>query len=145
MADFIHGLNDPSPVSRVVILDYYDGALGGVMELAGGAAFRFDCTDGTHNPDGCDERRYALRPLPAGSFDQFVAVLSEHLQPGWPVWAPIWTFPSDEAKAEVERRTDAILDQAGEPRWCLSTTDTVSFQSVTAEPPQVVARPHPGR
>ena len=140
MPDFVTGLNDPSPVSRVVILDYYDGALGGVMELVGGAVFRFDCTDETHNPDGCDERRYALRPLPAGSFDRLATTLSEHLKPGWPVWAPIWIFPSDGVRVEVERRVDAVMDQAAEARWSLTTSDTVAFGSVTVEPIRTAVR-----
>ncbi len=140
MPDFVHGLNDPSPVSRVVILDYYDGALAGVMELGGGTAFRFDCTAETHNPDGCDERQYALRPLPAGSFPRLVVALTEHLQPGWPVWAPIWIFPSAEAQAEVERRVDAVLGLATEARWSLTTSDTVEFRAVTVEPTRTAVR-----
>jgi hypothetical protein len=140
MPDFVPGLNDPSPVQRVIIFDYYDGALGGVMELAGGTSFRFDCTDETHNPDGCDERTYTLRPLPAGSFERLVAVLSEHLQPGWPVWAPIWAFPSAEVQGEVERRVDVILDSAAESRHRLTTTDTTTFRTVTGEPARTPAR-----
>jgi hypothetical protein len=51
LTDFVPGVNDPSPVSRVVVFGYSDGATDGVMELAGGAVYRFDQVGETHNPD----------------------------------------------------------------------------------------------
>lgn len=139
MADFISGRNHPSPVERVIAFGYYDGATDGVMDL-GGTEYRFDLSDETHNPDGCDERRYDLRPLPPGSFQQVVAIVGEHLEPRWPAWVPIWKFPSAEVRAEVERQVEAVLGQAGEPRWRLTTSDTTDFRVVFADPIRTAAR-----
>jgi len=42
-SDFRPGINDSSPVGRVLILGYSDGATGGVLHLAeGGRVYRFD-------------------------------------------------------------------------------------------------------
>lgn len=134
MTDFVPGLNDPSPVSRVIVFGYYDGATDGVMELADGLVYRFDLADETHNPEGCDERQFDLRPLPPGSLDRLAAIIGEHITPAWPVWAPIWNFSTDVLKVEVERRVDAILDLASEPQWRITTSDTTSFGMLTALP-----------
>jgi hypothetical protein len=139
MTDFVNGANDPSPVLRVIAFGYYDGATDGVMDL-GGTEYRFDLADESHNPDGCDERWYTLRPLPPGSVAQLVAVLSEYLEPRWPAWVPVWKFPTAAVQGEVERKVDAVLEQAGEPRWRVHTTDTVHFQAVTAESVRTVSR-----
>lgn len=133
MTDFVPGLNDPSPVSRVIAFGYYDGATDGVLLLGDGIGYRFDLAGETHNPDRCDERRYTLRPLPAGSFEELAAVVGEHIEPRWPAWVPVWTFPSDEVRQDVERRVDAILEQADGLRWHITTSDTVRFGSVVPE------------
>lgn len=138
MADFVPGLNDPSPVSRVIAFGYYDGATDGVMELSGGLVYRFDWADESSEADL--ERRYTLRPLPVGSFERLAAVVGEHIEPHWPAWVPVWKFPTDEVRQDVERRVDAILDQAAEPTWQLTTSDTVRFGSVVAEPVRAAVR-----
>ncbi len=138
MPDFLPGHNDPSPITRVIILDFYDGALGGVMEVAGGGgAYRFECVNVTAEEP---HRAFDLRPLPAGSFDRLAGILGEHLDPRWPVWMPVWAFSTDDIREEVERRTDGILELAGEPRWRITTTDTVEFRSLVAEPVRSPAR-----
>lgn len=131
MPDFVPGLNDPSPVSRVIAFGYYDGATDGVLQLGdGGPVYRFDWTDETAPGR---EREYDLRPLPADAFTRLVAVVGEHIEPRWPAWVPVWTFSSDAVKAGVEREVDAILAQAGEPTWRIVSTDVVGFSCVVAE------------
>jgi hypothetical protein len=138
MPDFVPGLNDPSPVSRVFAFGYYDGATDGVLQLGdGGPVYRFDWAE---EPTPGREREYTLRPLPAGSFERLAAIVGEHIEPHWPAWVPIWKFPSEEVQRDVERRVDAVLDQAGEPKWQITTSDTVSFGAVAAEPARSTVR-----
>src|SRR4051812_42058969 len=104
------GGNDPSPVTRVLILGYYDGATDGVLQLGdGGPEYRFEMTRERHDPDGCDERTFDLRPLPAGALDRLADALAPYHAARWPVWAPLWTFPSDGARQAAEGLVAAIL------------------------------------
>jgi hypothetical protein len=142
MPDFVPGVNDPSPVTRLLLFGFYDGATDGVMQLGeGGPEYHFDWTD--ENLAGDINRRYRLRPLPAGSLDQLAAVVGEHIKPNWPVWLPQWQFPTVEIRAEVDARIDAVLRQAQEPTWHITTEDLISFRSVVAEPRLAMA--HAGR
>jgi hypothetical protein len=134
-ADLRRGVNDPSPVTRVLILGYQDGATDGVLQLGdGGPVYRFEMTGERHNPDGCDERTFDLRPLPTGALDRLAGVLAPYHAPRWPVWAPIWTFPSDDARSAAEAAVDAILAEAGPAVWAVTTADTTRFARLVAEP-----------
>jgi hypothetical protein len=132
-ADIRAGLNDPAPVSRVLILGYYDGATDGVLEL-GGRAYRFAMADEGRLPDGPGGRAFELRPLPPGSLDRIAAALTPYHAPGWPVWAPLWDFPTADARLAVERAVDEVLSETGPPAWSITTTDTVQFRTFTATP-----------
>lgn len=132
MTDFVPGLNDPSPVSRLLLTGFYDGATDGVMQLGdGGPVYLFNLADTPVDQD--DERHYLLRTLPHDALDRLTAVIGEHIEPKWPTWVPIWAFPSDQVMADVDRRVGTILDQAGEPVWRITTSDTVQFGVVVAE------------
>ena len=127
------GRNDPSPVSRVLILGYYDGATDGVLQLGDdGPVYRFDWSDEVHNPDGSDARSYTLRPLAIDALDRLIAILADYHEPKWPAWLPQWQFPTPEIQADVTARVDAILAQADEPEWEIATSDTVTFASLEA-------------
>ena len=128
------GTNAPSPVSRVLILGFYDGATDGVLQLGdGGPVYRFDLCDEEHNPEGCDTRSYILRPLADDALDRLTAILAEYHEPKWPAWLPVWQFPTPQIQADVTARVDAIL-AAGEPEWVITTTDTVEFTNFEAHP-----------
>jgi hypothetical protein len=132
MTAFVPGANDPSPVSRLLLFGFYDGATDGVMQLGeGGPEYHFDMTD--ENLAGDVNRSYRLRPLPAGSLDKLAAVLGEHFEPNWPVWLPRWKFPTEELRRQVDAQIEAILCQAGEPAWHVVTSDLIDFGSVVAE------------
>lgn len=141
MSDFRTGVNAPSPVSRVIVFGYYDGVIDGVMRLGEtGPVYQFEFVDETHTPDGADLRRYELRPLPSDAFDQLTSAVGEHIPPNWPVWLPIWKFPTPQTQEAVEQRVDAILELAGEPLWQITTADTARFGTVTATPLRSVVR-----
>ena len=129
------GINAPSGVSRVLILGYSDGATDGVLQFGdGGPVYRFDLEREAHNPGGCDERTFELRPLPADALDRIAAGLEPYQPSRWPVWAPLWTFPTAEARQAVERLVDDVLAEAGPVTWAITTTDTVAFARFMAVP-----------
>lgn len=127
------GPNNPSPVTRVLILGYYDGATDGVLQLGdSGPVYLFDWSDEAHNQDGCDTRSYSLRALADDALDRLTASLAEYHEPKWPAWLPLWQFPTPEIQADVTARVDAILATAGEPEWYIATTDAVEFSAFDA-------------
>ena len=133
--DFQPGINDPSPVTRVLILGYYDGPTNGVLRLGDGARiYRFDRTDEDGFPVSTDGREFQLRPLPPESWDRLVAIIGEHIPPSWPNWAPLWRFPSPEIQRDVESEVDAILDRAGGVEWEIATYGVGEFGRVIATP-----------
>ena len=107
----------PTGCRRLLIFGYYDGATDGVLETASGEVYRFDFVDEVRDPDGRDRRTFLLRPLPADALDRLAAVIAPYIPPAWPDWLPIWRFPDDAVRAEVESQMDAILDEAGPERW----------------------------
>lgn len=141
MSDFNTGVNDPCPVTRVIVFGYCDGVVDGVMQLGeAGPTYRFEFIDQRANPSGLDERRYELRPLPSEAFDEVSSVVGEHITPTWPVWLPIWKFTDEQVQEGVEQRVDAILELAAEPTWHITTADPMGFASVIATPVRSPAR-----
>jgi hypothetical protein len=129
------GLNAPSAVRRLLILGYYDGATDGVIEFGPGPeVFEFRQTSEVHNPDAADRRTFQLRPLPPDAIDQLVRILSPHLEPAWPVWAPVWRFPDERTRLDVEAAVNAVLSAAGPIDWEIETDDLVTFSHFHAKP-----------
>jgi hypothetical protein len=124
----------PTGARRVLILGYYDGATDGVLEADTGDVYRFDLLNETHNPEGLDHRSFALRLLPAGSLDRLTEAIGPHIPPTWPVWLPVWRFPNDATRQDVEQTVDAVLAQAGDLLWEVRPKDTVTFESMVATP-----------
>jgi hypothetical protein len=124
----------PTGARRVLILGYYDGATDGVLEADTGDVYRFDLIDEVHNPEGCDFRTFALRPLAVGSLDRLTEIIGPHIPPTWPVWVPVWRFPSDSVRQDVEQRLDAILAEAGEIEWEVRSGDSGTLAHFTFAP-----------
>jgi hypothetical protein len=133
MTPTANGAPTVPPVTRVLILGYHDGATDGVLQCGdGGPVYRFEMTAEARNPDGCDERTFDLRPLPPDALDRLAAALTPYHPARWPVWAPIWTFPTDDARRAVEAAVDGVLTEAGPPAWVVTTADPVRFERLTA-------------
>jgi hypothetical protein len=77
-------------------------------------------------PDDVDVRVFGLYPLPSDAIDRLVAAVAPHLTPNWPVWAPVWEFPSDDTRREVEARVDAAVQSAGPLAWVVVAEDVLS-------------------
>jgi hypothetical protein len=128
------GVNDPSGVSRVLITGYYDGATDGLLQFGdAGPVFAFELT-GDEGESPQPERSYSLRPMPADALDRFADAVAPHLRPGWPVWFPQWSFPSDGDERVARERTDAVLAAAGPVEWTVRTADFIRFATFLAEP-----------
>jgi hypothetical protein len=114
------GNNDPSPITRVVALDWSDGPTDGVLQVGDGATYRFQMIDSRSGaPDESDVRVYGLHPLPADALSRLTDALADTHQPTWPVFWPIWKFPSEDVQRQVEREVEAVLAQAGPLEWVL--------------------------
>src|SRR6266568_2897931 len=113
------GLNDPSPFTKVLALDWYDGPTGGVVQLGeGGEVFRFELLDKQQLAEtDIDLRVFGLYPLLPNALARLTAALTPTHEPNWPVWFPIWEFPTDEARSKVDQEADDILAQAGPLTW----------------------------
>jgi hypothetical protein len=119
-ADFHEGVNDPSPITRVIALNYYDGPTLGVLQVGdGGSVYRFVLLDQrqVETDDEAELRVFGLYPLPADSLDRLASAVSPHVPPRWPVWCPHWQFPTDEIRQAVEAKTDDIVHRAGPLTW----------------------------
>jgi hypothetical protein len=129
----------PGGARRVLILGYYDGALDGVLEADTGDVYRFDSLAEPEQLVRQKSRSYLLKPLPADALDRLVAIIGPYSQPRWPAWLPVWQFPDEATRSDVETRTDTIVNQAGPVTWQISTDDFFSFSRFTADPAKVAA------
>jgi hypothetical protein len=115
----------PSPFSRVIALDYHDGPRAGLLECGRcGRAYRFELLEEVlDDEDEPDLRVFSLAPLAPGAWDGLVEALAPYQQPRWPVWVPIWEFPTPEAEAAVDRRVQEILESASPPTLVVAARD----------------------
>lgn len=131
------GMNQPSPVSRVLALGFYDGPTEGILQLRdSGEVFRFQMLD-SRTAEGSEEeiRVFGLHPLPGDSLDRIAGLLGPFQPPRWPVWCPVWKFPSEEVKGAIDREIETILEQMGPLTWVIAA-DPI-FRTVRALPVEI--------
>jgi hypothetical protein len=117
---FQEGLNDPSPIDRVIVFGWYDGPTNGVLQLGkDGPVYRFALLDEGQLQDDTDHRAYGLYALPGEVWSRLVTAIAPYIAPRWPVWVPMWRFPSDEIRQAVERETAQVLASAGPLSWVI--------------------------
>ncbi len=107
-----HPLPERSPFDQVLILGWYDGPEEGLIRC--GKCKRvhlFKSLDFVNEDEG--PRLFRLAPLPADSIDSVVQALSQYMSPKWPMWAPIWQFPTEAERETVDSLIDGILSKAG--------------------------------
>lgn len=124
------GPNRLTAPAQVIALGFYDGPTDGLIRFANGTVFRFDLAE-EPGWQG-DLRSFSFAPLPAWAFDRMTAAISEHLTPTWPIWCPVWRFPTSEIQRGVEAELDAILAEAGPTTWTVSTDDYYGFTRFSA-------------
>jgi len=134
------GTNCPSPITRVIAFDYYDGPREGVLQLGeGGEVYRFSLFDvirpAPAHPEEEDIWLFALSRLPPQTWDRLIDLLAPYLQPRWPVWVPLWRFPTEAVRKQIDAQIDALLGSAGPVAWRVTTTDLLgTLQEVRREP-----------
>jgi hypothetical protein len=102
---------EPSPFDQVLVLGWNDGPEEGLIRC--GRCLReyhFKILALVDEDQGI--RLLGLAPLPVGSIDRVVQALSQYMSPKWPTWLPLWQFPTDSERQEVDSLIDGILAQA---------------------------------
>jgi hypothetical protein len=117
-----HPRPEPSPFDQVLVLGWYDGPQEGFIRCARcKRVYHFNYLDAVDEDEGI--RLFALAPLPADSIERMTKALSSYMEPGWPMWVPIWSFPTDEDRQLSDSLVAAIRAKAGPPRLVISTSD----------------------
>jgi hypothetical protein len=103
--------NAPSPFSKMVVLEFYDGPTSGILQCRECAAiYKFDMLDWAQDHD---VRIFRLAVLPADSLTQCVKALAQPEPPRWPIWVPSrGNLRSEEARQMADREVQRILDKA---------------------------------
>ena len=113
-------LKGASPFDRAVVLGWYDGPTDGLVRcVACKRVYRFELLDSVDEDRGI--RLYSLAPLPAESWDRLVDLLSPYTTPSWPMWVPLWKFPTEDDRAAVDRAVDDLIAQAKSPEFVVTT------------------------
>jgi hypothetical protein len=106
------------PFAKVLALGYYDGPIEGLLVCRSGAhGYLFKYLDGD------DLRIFSLTPIDPIAIARLVEALSPYQNPRWPVWIPIWSFPTEDEQSTLDRLTDRVLAEAGPPGWVMATED----------------------
>jgi hypothetical protein len=106
------------PFSEVVGTGYCDGLLSGLLKCGRcNREFKFDTL--YENLDG-PIRFFSVAPLPAGSLDRFAKAVGEYQSPTWPIWVPLWSFPTEEVARSLRRLSESICGEAGPLAWVLA-------------------------
>jgi hypothetical protein len=142
------GFDYPSPISRILVLGYYDGPTNGVLQCGeAGAVYKFDfvydLVDGLSSPEDrlLELRVYSLAPLPAKALTELASAYSRFWPPRWPVWVPIWHFGNKDDEEAMNRLTDQVLRQAGPVNWVVASFDlTGTIRAAKSVTPQDLAR-----
>lgn len=111
---FLEGAPFPSPVHKIVALDYYDGPTCGLLRCEAGRAYRFEIL--AWDSETQDVRVFSLAPTPPAAFDLLAELCARHEKPRWPVWVPSW---QEDPKEEIA----AALARAGPVEWVVATDD----------------------
>lgn len=106
--------NAKSPFSKLIAFGYYDGPTSGVLQCdICTKAYKFEMLDWDEDQD---VRIFSLSILPNLAFAKIVEVCQHCENPKWPVWVPIWQFPSEESQNKAEIEIEAILNTAMKPQ-----------------------------
>jgi hypothetical protein len=111
---------EPSPFDRAIALGYYDGPTQGLVRCGHcNRVFRFVTVDSVHEDESI--RIYSLAPLSNDSWERLVIALLPYMEPIWPMWVPLWAFPSETDRIAVEQIVDELIAQAAGPEIVIAT------------------------
>jgi hypothetical protein len=105
---------DNSMPSKIIALGYFDGPVSGVVLYTNTIAFHFNLL-GCKHIDDIDVRLFSFSPLPVDAFKRIVQVCSTLSTPSWPVWVPVWKFPSERERDRADKQVNIALETARDP------------------------------
>ena len=107
-----HPQPEPSPFDQVLVLGWYDGPEEGLIRCGRCMrVYHFKFLGFADEEQGI--RLLGLAPVPDDSIDRVVQALSPYMSPRWPTWLPLWQFPTEHERQQVDSLIDGILAQAG--------------------------------
>jgi hypothetical protein len=93
---------------RLISFDYYDGTTSGIVHLESEQLdYKYDLVAWD---DKQDDRVFCLTLLGA-VLDGLVDALSVLGKPTWPCWYPVWQFPSEPIRIEIEKVIESITSK----------------------------------
>lgn len=114
-------LRVPSPFTKSVILDYYDGAVSGVTKCAiCSDAFRFEMLEWDKRQNF---RAFELRSLHPKLVASLVRLLTKVEPPRWPQWVPIIKLPVTEANQLNEKIKKILAGAEKKKGYIVISTD----------------------
>ena len=125
-----HPRPEPSPFDQVLILGWYDGPEEGLVRCGKcKTVYHFKLLGFVDEEQ--EVRLLGLARLPSDSIDRVVQALAPYVSPTWPTWLPLWRFPTDPERREVDSLIDDVLSQAG-PRCLVIATSNPAEEVVQA-------------
>jgi hypothetical protein len=114
--------------AQAVMLDWYDGPLGGVCELAQPVCcFHFKILAVRNNPGDRDDRLFQVSALPLDSMQRLLQALTEIGPPSLPLWTPIWRFDTEAARLNAESQVTELLARGKDTCLIIQTPDMQHF------------------
>jgi len=124
-----HDLNRSGGAYRVLVTEFYDGAVEGLIQFTeSGPVYLFRMVGDVNTRP----RSWDLQPMPWNAIEEFVRIVAPHLTPKWPVWVPVWKFPTPEIEEAMMAQTQSILDAADDAVWQIKSDDLYGFSHCTA-------------
>jgi hypothetical protein len=126
---------------QAVILDWYDGPREGFCALdEPNCEFYFKLFAEMTSSDDLDDRLFRLYATSCPVLDDIVSSLSVLGQPFRPCWIPIWRFPDERLKSDIESRIDDIIRSSEVTDVIIRTTDMVKFSNIWLLMPDSAAK-----
>jgi hypothetical protein len=132
---------DPKEIFRqLVCLGWYDGPISGMLSFQDESVeCRFDLVDDAAT---LAFRVFSITPLPNGTIDRFVEMMHHygHKAPNWPIWVPVWHFPTELAADEARYATDELLKTQFQPTaafcWNLQENRIIAYRKIIEKEPK---------
>jgi hypothetical protein len=119
-------------ISRILVLDYYDGPRQGVFSDLDGIeyAFRWIFEDlETGAQTFCLGELGGLKII-----EEIERILAPYTRSDRPVWVPIWNFPAQEDQVACEQEIDKLVDLAASRYTLQFSTPNLTIGSVEVLP-----------
>ncbi len=102
-----------------------------------GREFRFKLIDSIEDQR---VRIYGLSPIAEGSLADFAHAMARFQVPNWPNWVPLWRFPTEADRVEIEGRVERVEAGAGPVELIVAATTwptekILAAQFATADDP----------